>query len=82
MHSRLKRHCSTKWIEDHDAVFVFKKFYPLVVGFLDQLSELRGGEVLGRAMLYVKAATTPGLLVSLKVINATLNLVKPVAKKL
>ena len=38
-HSRLKRHCSTKWTEDHDAVFVFKEFYPAVVAYLDQLSE-------------------------------------------
>ena len=33
-------------------------------------------------MFYVKATTTSGLLVSLKVINATLHLTKPVAKKL
>ena len=81
-HSPLKRHCSTKWIEDHDAVYVFKEFYPAVIGFLDQLSELRDGKVLARAMLYVKATTTAGFLVSVEVINATLNLIKPVAKKL
>ena len=40
-HSRLKRHCSTKWIENYDAVFVFKEFYQAVVGSLDQLSESR-----------------------------------------
>ena len=81
-HSRLKRHCSTKWIEDHDAVFVFKKFYSAVVSSLNQLSESRDGEFLGRAMLCVKATTTPGLLVSLEVINATLHLTKPVAMRL
>ena len=79
-HSRLKRHYSTKWIEGHDAVFVFKEFYPAVAGYLDQLSESR--EVLGRAMPYVKATTTLGILVCLEVINASLNLTKPVAKKL
>ena len=78
--SRLKRHCYTKWIENYNAVFVFK-FYPAVICHLDQLSESRDGKVLGRAMFYVKA-TTPGFLVSLKVINATLNLTNPVAKKL
>ena len=41
LHSRLKRHCSTKWIENYDAVFVFEEFYPAVVGSLDQLSESR-----------------------------------------
>ena len=62
----MKRHCSTKWIENHDAVFVFKKFYPAVVGSLDQLSESRNGEFLGRAMFYVKATPTPVFLVSLE----------------
>ena len=30
-HSRLKRHCFKKWIEDYDA---FKEFYPAVVVIL------------------------------------------------
>ena len=81
-HSRLKRHCSTKWIEDYDAVFVFMEFYPAVGGPLDQLSVSRDGEVLGRAMPYLKAITTAGFLVSLEVINATLKLTKTVAKQL
>ena len=81
-HSRLKRHCSTKWIENYDAVFVFKEFYPAVDGSLDQLSESRDRKVLGRATPYLKAITTPGFLFSLGVINATLKLTKTVAKKL
>ena len=59
-HSRLKRHCSTKWIENYAAVFVFKEFHPAVVGSLDQQSESKDREVLGRAMFYVKATITPG----------------------
>ena len=81
-HSRLKHHCSTKWIENYDAVFVFKEFYPAVTGSLDQLSESRDGKVHGRAMPYLKAITTSGFLVDLEVINATLKLGKTVAKKL
>ena len=77
----MKRHCSTKRIENYDAVFVFKNFYP-AVGSLNQLSESRDEKVLGRAMPYLKAITTPGFLVSLEVINATLKLAKTVAKKL
>ena len=64
-HLPLKRNCSTKWIENYDAVFVFKEFYPAVVGSLDQLSESREGEVLERAMIYLKAITA-GFLVSLE----------------
>ena len=81
-HSRLKRHRSTKWIENYDAVFVFKKFYPTVAGSLDQLSKSRDGKVLERAMPYLKEITTAGFLVRLEVINATLKLTKIVAKKL
>ena len=78
----MKRHCSTKWIENYDAVFVFKEFYPAVVGSLDQLSESRDGKVLGRAMPYLKAITAAGFLVSLEIINATQKLTKTAAKKL
>ena len=80
--SPLKRHCSTKWIENYDAVFVFKEFYPAVAGSLDQQSESRDGKVFGRAMSYLKAITTAGFLVCLEVINATQKLTKTVAKKL
>ena len=82
LHSPLKRNCFTKRIENYDAVFVFREFYPAVVGSLDQLSESKDGEVLERAMPYLKAITTAGFWVSLKVINATLKLTKTVAKKL
>ena len=78
----MKRRCSTKWIENYDVIFVFKEFYPAVVGSLYQLSESRDGEVLERAMLYLKAITTVVFLVSLEVINAALKLTKTVAKKL
>ena len=81
-HSPLKRNCSTKWIENYDAVFVFKEFYPAVVGSLNQLSKSRDGEDLEKAMPYLKAITTAGFLVSLEVINATLKLTKTVAEKL
>ena len=56
--------------------------FTTVVGFLDQLSESRDGEVLERDMPYLKVITTPGFLVSQEVINATLKLTKTVAKKL
>ena len=46
------------------------------------LIKCQNGEVLGRTMLYLKAITTAGFLVSLEVINATLKLNKTVAKKL
>ena len=81
-HSDLKRHCFRKWIENYDAVFIFKEFYPAIVGSLDQLSESRDGKVLGRVVPYLKAITTARFLVNLAVINAVPKLTKPVAKKL
>ena len=53
----LKRNCSIKWIENYDVVFVFKEFFPAVVGSLDQLSKSRDGEVLERAMPSLKVIT-------------------------
>ena len=82
LHSCLKRHCSTKWIENYDAVFDFKEFFPAVIGSLNQLSESTNGKVFGRAMPCLKAITTAGFLVSLEVINATPKLTKTEAKKL
>ena len=73
----MTRHCSTKWFEGHDAVFVFNEFYSAVIGYLDELSESSDGKVLGRAMFHVKAKQHLGFLVSLEVINATLILTKP-----
>ena len=58
------------------------EFYPAVVGSIDQLSESRDGEVLERAMPYLKAITTAGVLVILEVINATLKLTKRITKEL
>ena len=81
-HSRLKRHCFTKWIENYDAVFVFQEFYSAVAGSFDQLSGSRDRKVLGRVMLYLKAITTAGFLIRLEVINVTLKLTKTAAKKL
>ena len=31
------------WIENHNAIFVFKELYPAVVDFLDELTESRDG---------------------------------------
>ena len=53
-HSRLRRNCSTKWIENYDVVYIFKEFYPAVVGSLDQLPESRDGEVFERAILFLQ----------------------------
>ena len=58
---------------------LFSRSFPAVVGFLDQLSKSRDGEVLGRPS--VKAITTTKFLVDLEIINATLKLTKTVAKK-
>ena len=76
----MNRNCFTYLIENYDAVFVFKEFYRTVVGYLDQLSQSRDGEVLGRAVPYLKTITTPECLVSLEVINAILKLTKTVAR--
>ena len=61
---------------------LFSKSFIMWLLVLIQLSESRDGEVLERAMPYLKAKITAECLVSLEVINATLKLTKTVAKKL
>ena len=34
-HSRLKKHCCTRWVEKQEAIIVFKEWYPAVVASLD-----------------------------------------------
>ena len=82
LHSRLKRHCTTKWVENQEAVIVFKEMYLAAVGALDELSESRDGEAAGKAMSHLKMITTPDFLICMEVLNAVLNITKPVARKL
>ena len=81
-HSRLKRHCTTRWVENQEAVIVFKEMYLAAVGALDELSESRDGEAAGKAMSHLKMITTPDFLICMEVLNAILNITKPVARKL
>ena len=64
------------------SVFVFKELYPAIVASLDELTESRDGETVGKAMSHLKAITTVKFFVCLEILDTVLNITKPVAKKL
>jgi len=36
--TRLKKHCTTRWVEKQDAVLLFHELYPAVVASLDDIA--------------------------------------------
>ena len=81
-HSRLKRDCSTRWVKNQEDVHVFKEIFPAVIGALNKLTESRGGEVIRKAMSHLKILTSPDFVICMEVLNAVMNITKPVATKL
>ena len=51
---RLKKHCSTRWVERQEAVLVFKELYPAVCISLEQISAWRG-DCGGKAAVYIRS---------------------------
>ena len=47
--------------------FAFKELYPAVVASLDELTELRDGETIGKTMSHLKAITTVEFFVCLEI---------------
>ena len=81
-HSRLKKHCCTRWVENQEAIIVFKELYPAVVASLDELACSRDVEVVGKSTAYLKAIRDAEFLVSLEVITAVMSITKSLPQKL
>ena len=52
--SRLKSHCSTRWVEKQDAVFVFREIFPAICQALENI-ESSGGNSAGKATITLRA---------------------------
>ena len=52
--SRLKSHCSTRWVEKQDAVFVFRGIFPAICQALESI-ESSGGNSAGKATITLRA---------------------------
>jgi hypothetical protein len=79
-HTRLKKQCTTRWVEKQTAVFVFKELYPAVVASLTELS-MWPGETGGKATLYLRALDQ-NFLIAMEVLNSVLAVTKPLSVKL
>ena len=80
--TRLKRHCATRWVENQEAVQVFKELFSAVTHALDALTEHRDGSVVGKATAYLDAITAPSFLISLEIMCTVLAVTKPLSLRL
>lgn len=81
-HSRLKKYCCTRWVENQEAVLVFKELYDAVVASLDEIADSGDSEVVGKATAFMKGIADPAFLISLEVLTTVLNVTKPLSKTL
>ena len=71
-HTRLKKHCETRWVEKQVAVHVFKDLYPAVVLSLEHISQWRdNGNGSGQAAVFLRAFDSE-FHVTLQVLNIIL----------
>ena len=68
--TRLKKHCTTRWVEKQDAVLVFKELYPAILASLDCICSWPG-ESGNKAVVYTKSLDG-GFLVALEILHPVL----------
>jgi hypothetical protein len=69
-HKKLKKHCTTRWVEKQEAVYVFKELYPAVVASLENIVTWPG-ESAGKASLYLRALDG-SFMIAIDVLHAVL----------
>jgi hypothetical protein len=80
-HTRLKKHCDTRWVEKQSSILVFKELYPAVIVSLERIT-LWPGDAGGKAAMFVKSIQEASFLVSLEVLSTVLEVTKPLSQKL
>ena len=68
--TRLKKHCTTRWVEKQDAVLVFRELYPAVAASLDDIS-VWAGDTGSKALSYIKPMDS-GFLVAMEILHTVL----------
>ena len=68
--SRLKLHCTTRWVEKQDAVVVFRELFPAVVASLDDMS-VWPGDTGSKATSFIKSMDS-GFLVAMEILHTVL----------
>lgn len=77
--ARLKKHCSTRWVEQADALCVFVQLYDAVVLAFDRMKRDNDGHTASNATILCAAICQFGFLVSLLCAEFILNYTKPLS---
>jgi len=73
--TRLKKHCTTRWVEKQDAVLVFRELYPAVVASLDDIA-VWPGDSGSKAVSYMRSMDS-GFLVAVEILHTVLEVRNP-----
>ena len=76
---RLKQHCSTRWVEQADALCIFVQLYDAVVVALDRIKKECDGHTASNAAILSAAVSQFGFIVSLVSAEFVLNYTKPLS---
>jgi Domain of unknown function (DUF4371) len=68
--TRLKKHCTTRWVEKQDAVHVFRELFPAIVSSLECISSWSGDSG-NKAAIYARALDG-SFLVAMEILNVVL----------
>lgn len=80
--SRLKLHCTTRWVERQEAVRIFKELLPAIKVSLQNISLWPRADCVGKALIFSSALDNGTFLVALEVLLSVLDITKPLLMKL
>jgi hypothetical protein len=78
--TRLKKQCTTRWVERQEAVLVFRELYPAVLSSLEDMSKW-SGDTGSQCVVFLKAFDS-SFVVSLEVLHTVLEVTKPLSVQL
>ena len=79
---RLKTLAATRWVERHDAILVFMELIEAIVGALEELTQVPGGETASKANQLVHVCTSFDFIYSCTVLEGPSALLLNVSKQL
>ena len=80
-HSRLKMHCTTRWVERQEAVRIFKELLPAIRVSLEKIRIWPHQDCSGKALIF-ESALDGAFLVVLEILSSVLEVTKPLSVKL
>ena len=80
-HTRLKMHCTTRWVEKQEAVRIFKERLPAIRVSLEQIFIWPHQDCSGKALIF-ESGLNGAFLVVLEILSSVLEVTKPLSVKL